>query len=140
MRLHAHAQRVFLFIVAKTSPGRRILREDNRPLLLVRNRVQAVRARRQRLSFHRHIVRKSNGGVLIRSGAPHLPIRNCFAPNLAAAHHRPVIVNGDIRQPNALRDAPALADTRNIQFRRLAAIFELRFRAAGKKEYSCEKA
>src|SRR2546430_12650225 len=52
-RLHRDAQRVFFFIVAKTSPRGRILREDNRPLLLVRNRVQPVSARGQRLAFHR---------------------------------------------------------------------------------------
>src|SRR2546430_4093261 len=89
-RLHRDAQRVFLFIVAKTSPRGRILREDNRPLLLVRNRVQPVSARGQRLAFHRHIVRKRDGCILVRSGAPHLAVRNDFPPNLAPPDRRPV--------------------------------------------------
>src|SRR5205814_9274172 len=68
----------------------------------------------------------------------HLAVRNDFPPNLAPPDRRPVVVNRDVRQPDALRHASALADARNIQLRRLAAVFELRFRARGQKAESCQ--
>ena len=133
MRLHAHAQRIFFLVIAEAAPRRRILGEDNRPLILVGKRVQAIASRRQRLPFHSHVVSKRNCRVFIRSGTPHLPIRNRFAPNLPASHRRPVIGNGDVRQPDSLRHAGPLADSRNVQFCRLAAVLELCFRAAGQE-------
>src|SRR5215472_15750604 len=143
MRLYGDAQSFFFFVIAEAAPGSGILREDNRPLILVGNRMEAVSAGRQRLAFDRHITGKRDGGIFVRAGAPDFAVRNDFAPNLAPADRRPVIVNCDVCQPDTLRDDSALADARNVQLRWLAAVFELRFRARGDKaesRQSCTKA
>src|SRR5262249_32750357 len=120
-----------------------VLREDNRPLILVRNRVQAISARRKRLAFHRDVVGERDGRILVRASAPDLAVGNDFAPNFATADRRPVVVDGDVRQADSLRDASPLAAARDVQLRRLGAVFELRVRASGEKTKSrqtCTKA
>src|SRR5216683_2897846 len=124
--LHVYAQRVLFLVVAEAAPGSRVLRKNNRPLILVRDGVQPIRARRKGFPFHRDIVGKSDGRILIRAGAPHLPIRHRFAPDLPPTNFWPVIRNGDVRQSNPLRHSATLADSRDVQLRRLASILELR--------------
>src|SRR5207237_9121500 len=77
------------------------------------------------------------GRVLIRPAAPHLSIRNRFAPNLTSSHRRPMIGNRDIRQADPLRHTGPLADAWDVQFRRLASVSELRLGATRQKTQSC---
>src|SRR5467141_4613267 len=124
--LGVHAQRVFFLVVAEAAPGSRVLRKNDRPLILVSDGLQPIRAPRKGFPFHGDIVGESDGGILIRAGSPYFSIRHRLAPNLPPTHFWPVIRNRDVRQSNALRHSTALADARNVQLRGLASVFELR--------------
>src|SRR5439155_10299456 len=126
LRLRGYAQSVFLLVIAEAAPGSRVLRENNRPLIFVRNGVQAISPRRERFSFDAHVVGKSDDRILVRARAPYFSVRHRLAPNLPPANFRPVIDNRDIRQPNPLRHCPSLAEARNVQLRRLASVLKLR--------------
>ena len=67
LRLHVHAQSVFVLLVGEASPGIRILREDHRPLVLAGNHVQAVRSLVERLAFNRDRIGERDGRILVRA-------------------------------------------------------------------------
>src|SRR4029077_260114 len=131
MRLYRDAQRIFLFVIAEAAPGRGVLREDDGPLIRGGKGVQAVGAGGQRVAFDRYVVGKGDGRVFVGARAPHLAVGDGLAPDFASAHERPAIVDGDIRQPDALRGNGALADGRKTQLYGLPSVFELRPRDAG---------
>src|SRR5215470_12106500 len=126
MRLYLDAERIFLFIVAKTAPGGGVLGENDGPLVGCRNHVKAVSPCRKSLAFDGYIFGKSNRCVLVCPRAPDFVIGNGSGPpNLPAADQRRVIVDCDIGEPDALSDHGMLADRRNVQFRGLSAVLEL---------------
>src|SRR5260370_10471916 len=126
VRFDAHAQRIFFLVVAEAAPRSRVLRKYDRPLIFVRERVQPVRPRTKRFPFNGNIIGKRNCRIFVRARAPHFSKGHGLAPNLPPAHFRPVIRNDDVRQPNPLRNRPALADARNVQLRRLPSVLKLR--------------
>src|SRR6266849_1227862 len=69
LRLGRHAQCVLFLVVAQAAPGSRVLRKNNRPLILVRDGVQPVSPSRKRFSFHGDIFGKSDGRILVRARA-----------------------------------------------------------------------
>ena len=126
VRFHVHAQGILFFVVAETAPGSRVFRENHGPLIFVRDGVQAIGAGCQGFPFHGNIARNSDGGILVRARSPYFPVRHGLAPDLPPADCRPVIRDRDICQSDPLGHRAALADTRNVQLRRLASVLELR--------------
>ena len=100
--------------------------------------LESVDACRQRFSFDGNIVAESDGGVVIRAGAPHLSVGNRLAPDLAPADRGAMISNGDVGQSNSLRHGCALAGTRNIQLRGLTSVLELRAGVPCQRSASCQ--
>src|SRR5690349_20004200 len=129
MRVHGHAKRVLFFVITETPPGSGVFREDDGPLTLIGDRMQAVSACGEWLALDADVVGKGYGGVLVGSGAPDFAVRNDFSPYLAAADERFVIVDGYVRQADALRGGGMMADARTQHLRRLRAILELGLRA-----------
>ncbi len=126
VRFHRDAQRVLFLVVAEAAPGSGILGENNRPLILVGNGVQSVGACGQRFSFYGNVISESDGGIFIRARAPDLTVGDGLAPDLAPVYRGAVIGDGDVGQADPLRHGAALAGTRNVQLRGLAAVLELR--------------
>ena len=95
----------------RPSPGRRRscprpstrLAQDHRPLALGRDHVQAVVAGGQRLAADRERRREGHDGVLVGAGAPHLVVGHQIAPDRPLTHGGPVVPDGDVGQPDALR-------------------------------------
>src|SRR6266567_1783656 len=115
LRLHVDAQRVILLLVGKASPVLRILGEDHSPLILAGDHVQPIRPLVERLTFNGDRIAKRDGRILVRARAPHLPVRRKLAPDLASIGQRPVIVNGNVGDANALRHHRMLALPRQIE-------------------------
>ncbi len=113
------AKRVLGLVVGETAPGGRIPGENDRALIFAGNHVEAVSAFGQRLALDGHWIHKLNGRVLIRSGAPDLAVRHDSAPDFALVHHRTVVVDGDVGDPNPLGDDRMLTGPRQIQNERL---------------------
>src|SRR5207245_6800241 len=124
-RIRGTAQGNSFSVLTEAAPRGVILGENLGQLILVGDHVQAMRPRRKRLSFHADIVPELDGRVLIRPCPPYLAVGHDFVPNFTATHRRPVITNVDVRQSDSLRYRSALANPRNIQFRRLTSILEL---------------
>ncbi len=127
LRFCSHAQRVFFFVIAEAAPGGRILREDDRPLILVRDGVQSIGPRSQRLPFDGDVIGKHDRCILVRPRTPHFPIRHGLSPDFTPAYGRPVVRDCDVRQSDPLQNHPTLTHPGNAQLRRLASILELRF-------------
>src|SRR5216683_225953 len=125
VRFRAHAQRILFLVVAEAAPGSRILRKNHRPLIFVRDGVQPIRARRKGFPFHGDIVGESNSRIIIRARPPYFSIGHRLAPDLPPAYCRPMVSNRDVRQSDSLGHRAALADSRDVQLRRLASVFEL---------------
>ena len=68
--LRRDAQRVFGRVVPVAAPGVGILGEDDGPLILPRDEVQAVAPRRKRPALDLHLVRGREGRVLVGAAAP----------------------------------------------------------------------
>ena len=103
LRLHVDAQRVFRFFVREASPRAVDLREDNRPLILVRDHVQAIGSFGQRLSLHRHRIAEFDRGVFICARAPDFSEWNKSTPDLSPVHKRAVISDRDVSNSDRLR-------------------------------------
>ena len=73
---------VFFFVVAEAAPGSRVFGEDDGPLILVGNHVQAVSARGERLAFDGGVIGEGDGGVFVGTGAPDFSVGHDFAPRL----------------------------------------------------------
>jgi len=124
--LHGYAQRILLLVITKAAPRRRILRKRDRPLIRRGKHVQAIGARGQRVALDGNLVAELDRGVLVCSRTPCLAVRNRCAEYLPPIGKRSVIDNRDVRQANPLRDGGPLAERRQVQLARLAAILELR--------------
>src|SRR6185436_8310776 len=69
-RLRLDAQRVVLGVVPVAAPGVRVPGEDDRPLVLARDHVEAVGAGRKLLALDLDVMRDGEGRVLVGAGAP----------------------------------------------------------------------
>ena len=77
--------------------------------------MQTIDSSCELLAFNHHRIAKFDRGVFIRSSAPHLTIGHKLAPDLTIVHQRSAVVDGDIRNANALRDQRMLAGAREVQ-------------------------
>src|SRR5207245_9133458 len=116
---YRYAERIFGLVVGERSPGSRVLGEDNRPFFGVWDHVQSICSLVERLAFDHDRIAEGDRSVLIRARTPDLAVRNQTVPNLAILYHRPVIVDGDIGNPNFLRNLCPLALVRQIEYERL---------------------
>ena len=82
--------------------------------------MQTVRSFVERLTFDGDRIGEGDCGILIRSRAPYLAVGYELAPDLAAIDQRPVIVDGDIGEADALGDHGMLALQREIEHYSLA--------------------
>jgi len=73
------------------------------------------------------------GSILIGSRAPDFVIGNCRAPKFSTPNQRRVIIDGDVRQADALRYYGMLAECGNGEFRGLSTVLKLGLRV------SCQK-
>src|SRR5260370_26852459 len=72
--LGLHAQRVLLRVRAKAAPLLGRLIENDRPVFLAGNNVQAVGAGRQLLAVHEHVIGYSELARFVFSPAPHMAV------------------------------------------------------------------
>ena len=100
--LHGDAEGIFRRVVGERAPRRRVLREDNCPFVGIRDHMQTVGSLVEGLAFDQDRIAKRDRGVFIRARAPYLAVRNQGTPNLAVVHQWPVIVDGDIGNPDPL--------------------------------------
>lgn len=113
LRRDCDAQRILGLLVTEAAPRRRVLREDERPLRLAGQHVQAVLACGERLALDLHGVRDAEHRVLVRAGAPRAlaageaeivhAVRHQLAPDLAAS----ILAAGTVHVRAAVRDAHA---------------------------------
>src|SRR5260370_10928506 len=82
--LGLHAQRVLLRVRAKAAPLLGRLIENDGPVFLAGNNVQAVSAGRQLLSVHEHVIGYSELGRFVCARAPHMAVW-CDGKILASA-------------------------------------------------------
>src|SRR6266487_2355577 len=79
----------------------------------------ARRPLRERLAIDGDRIADFEEGVIVGPGPPNLSVALKAAEDFSAVDERPVIINRDIGEPNALREARVLADARQIQYCRL---------------------
>ena len=77
--------------------------------------MQSVGSAVERLAFDGDRIAEGDRRVLVGAGAPDLAVGNEGSPDLAIIRQRPVISDGDVRDPDALRDLCALARKRQIE-------------------------
>ena len=99
---HGDAEGIFRRVVGERTPRGGVLRENNRPLVGIRDHMQPVGSLVERLAFNQNGIAERDRGVFIRARAPYLAVRNQGTPNLAVVHERPVIVDGDVGDPDPL--------------------------------------
>ena len=86
------------------------------------------------LAFDVHVVGKGDDVVFVGTSALDLAVGNFLAEELPAADERTAVVHRDVGEADALGDDGALADRRELEFRGLGAVLELR---AGRGRQSC---
>ncbi len=77
--------------------------------------MQAIGTLVERLAFDRDRIGERDRGVFVGSGAPDLSIRHNLAPDLAAIDQRPVVVDCDVGNADALCDHGMLALPRQVE-------------------------
>src|ERR1700683_1154843 len=112
LRSHGHTERVFRLIVGEAAPGSGVLGENDNPGGLPRNHVEPVHALRKRLAIDGDGIAGLEESVVVGPGSPYLSVRLKAPEDLPAVDERPVIVNRDIGEADALREARVLAGAR----------------------------
>src|SRR5438309_464529 len=93
---HAHIRpHEILTFGIRNPPLPGFLADNERPLVLIRNREHGVVARRHIFPTHAQVGIRHKRGRLIRPGPPDLPVRNQLAKNLAPFHPRTGVIHLD---------------------------------------------
>src|SRR5260370_12358997 len=66
LRLGGHSQRIFLLVIAEAAPRSRVLRKNNRPLILIRDGVQPISSPPNRFPFPRNITPTTDSLIPLR--------------------------------------------------------------------------
>src|SRR5215813_15463060 len=104
LRLDFDAQRVEFGVVVKMAPQAWRLIEDNSPFGFGRNSEKGVRARRQLLTFDKHVATEGDVSRLVGSGTPEPVVWHELPPDLPFVDLRAAVRDRDLQRSDLLSD------------------------------------